>query len=108
MAGATFNGIADTASSGYSVSSAGDVNGDGLDDLLIGAYRAWVGGDNRGESYLVYGQRYAAKWINPGSAAWDDNLNWLGHAVPGSTDDVLIQPDLGSSKVRRRQRPSNR
>ena len=95
VAGATFNGIADLDRSGYSVSSAGDVNGDGLDDLLIGAYYADAGGSDRGESYLVYGQRYTAKWIDPGSDAWDDNLNWLGHAVPGSTDDVFIQPDLG-------------
>ena len=95
VAGATFNGIADADYSGRSVSSAGDVNGDGFDDLLIGAYGANVGGNNRGESYLVYGQRYAAKWIDPGSDAWDDDLNWLDHAVPGSTEDVLIQPSIG-------------
>ncbi|MBI84257.1 MAG: hypothetical protein CMJ81_13735, partial [Planctomycetaceae bacterium] len=56
LAGATFNGIADDDNSGRSVSSAGDVNGDGFDDLLFGALWANAGGSNRGESYLVYGQ----------------------------------------------------
>ena len=39
------------------MSSAGDVNGDGYDDLIIGAgYRADPNGDSdAGETYLVYG-----------------------------------------------------
>ena len=42
--------------SGYSVSAAGDVNGDGIDDLIIGAYGADPGRDNHaGESYVVFG-----------------------------------------------------
>jgi hypothetical protein len=40
--------------SGYSVSSAGDVNGDGFDDLIIGAYRANQNGS--GASYVVFGK----------------------------------------------------
>ncbi len=43
--------------SGRSVASAGDVNGDGFDDILIGAYRANLRGNNYvGESYLVFGK----------------------------------------------------
>ena len=95
LAGAMFNGIEDFDNSGISVSSAGDVNGDGMNDLVIGAHTADAGGNNRGQSYMVYGQRHAAKWIDPSSDAWDDNLNWLGHEGPGSTDDVLIQPNIG-------------
>ncbi len=42
--------------SGGSVSSAGDVNGDGFDDLVIGASRADQNGQERaGESYVVFG-----------------------------------------------------
>ena len=50
--GFVINGIDSYDYSGVSVSGAGDVNGDGLDDLLIGAYAS---SSYAGESYLVYG-----------------------------------------------------
>ena len=56
--GYIFEGIDADDRSGYLVNSAGDVNGDGFDDLLIGAYRADPGSPARnyaGESYLVFG-----------------------------------------------------
>ena len=53
--GFVLNGIDERDYSGYSVSGAGDINGDGLDDLIIGARNADPNGINSGESYVVFG-----------------------------------------------------
>lgn len=50
------NGVSASDFSGYSVSAAGDVNGDGFDDILIGAYGADNNGLSSGSSYVVFGQ----------------------------------------------------
>lgn len=57
--GFRLDGIDNNDYSGFSVSNAGDVNGDGFDDILVGAYGA--SGIN-GESYIVYGK--ASGWAS--------------------------------------------
>ncbi|MEM7224990.1 MAG: hypothetical protein AAF495_18575 [Pseudomonadota bacterium] len=57
--GFTIHGIDPDDRSGHPVASAGDVNGDGFDDILIGAWRASGAGNLReysGESYLIFGK----------------------------------------------------
>ena len=45
---------------GYSVASAGDVNGDAFNDFIIGAYRSNDGGQDQGEAYLVLSDQTGA------------------------------------------------
>jgi len=54
--GITFEGVGANDQSGNAVATGGDVNGDGYDDLLIGATGADPNGDsNAGEVYLIEG-----------------------------------------------------
>ena len=55
--GFVINGVDENDQSGISVSGAGDINGDGLDDILIGANQADPNGGESGVSYLVFGKR---------------------------------------------------
>ncbi len=52
---ARFIGEAAGHGAGFSVASAGDVDGDGLGDLLVGATKYDVGGPYQGAAYLIYG-----------------------------------------------------
>lgn len=54
--GFAINGVVELGRAGFSSSGAGDINGDGVDDLIIGAYRAESNGiAQAGESYVIFG-----------------------------------------------------
>lgn len=55
--GFRIDGIDNYDASGTSVAGAGDVNGDGLADVVIGAHQAWPGNRaSAGETYVVFGK----------------------------------------------------
>ena len=54
--GFVINGASANDRSGYSVSSAGDVNGDGFDDLIVGAWGDDPNGESSGASFVVFGK----------------------------------------------------
>ena len=88
--GFTLTGIDPGDVSGYSVSSAGDVNGDGYDDLIIGARGADPNGSRSGETYVVHGGARA-----PGT----DGVLALS-ALDGSNGFVLTGTDPGDRSGR--------
>jgi Ca2+-binding RTX toxin-like protein len=71
-AGITIWGADSYDRSGSSVSSAGDVNGDGFDDLIIGASGADAAGNAKytaGDSYVIFGGNFTAATTHLGTAA---------------------------------------
>ncbi|MBK9663863.1 MAG: FG-GAP repeat protein [Nitrosomonas sp.] len=54
--GFRLDGVAAHDRSGRSVSNAGDVNGDGFDDVIVGAWGADPNGEHSGSSYVVFGK----------------------------------------------------
>jgi len=60
LADVTFIGENEGDSAGISVALIQDLNSDGYDEILIGAFGNDDAGDNAGKVYLVYGQEFSA------------------------------------------------
>ena len=78
----TFTGEAAGDRFGVSVSGAGDVNNDGYEDLMVGAYTNDAGGIWAGRAYVYSGQTGALLWTFTGEAAADN----FGNSVSGAGD----------------------
>ena len=78
-AGFRIDGDEDGALLGSSVAAAGDVNGDGRTDLIVGAPGRNANGGNSGAAYVIYGQPAPASFslVNP--------LGGAGYRILGPT-----------------------
>ncbi|PIG93096.1 FG-GAP-like repeat-containing protein [Gloeocapsopsis sp. IPPAS B-1203] len=81
--GFVINGIDVFDLSGSSVSSAGDIDGDGFDDLIIGSAGADPNDTDAGESYVIFGRDFTNSVTHLGTDG-DDTL------IGTNGDDVLI------------------
>ncbi len=85
--GVILAGVNSYDSSGVSVGSAGDVNGDGFADLLVGASDADPSGRmDAGETYLVYGRSSGLPALIPLANTWLDGTNGVILAGANSSD----------------------
>ncbi|MEM2870555.1 MAG: FG-GAP-like repeat-containing protein [Thermoplasmata archaeon] len=89
---------------GYSVSGAGDVNGDGYDDIIIGARRGQMNGKSIGAAYIFFGGQSMDNAPDV-SMLGSGEYNMFGSVVSGAGDvngdgyDDVIVGEPGNDAV---------
>ncbi len=93
---AQFNGEAEGDGFGFSVSCAGDVDGNGCDDVIVGAPWSSAGGDSAGRAYIYLGYSSLDNFVDytlTGAAAGDlfgTAVSGVGDQNDDGRDDVLV------------------
>jgi hypothetical protein len=99
---------------GVSVSSAGDINGDGFEDLIIGAYYSDAAGTNAGQAYVIYGGSSGANinlgdlqptqgFVIQGDAEYDRagvSVSSAGDVNGDGFDDPILSAPFGNAPER--------
>ncbi len=93
--------------SNFSIAAAGDINGDGFDDIILGDL---YGAGGAGEAYVIFGKATGFTNIDAGALAppngfriqGDSGGDWAGFSVAGAGDvnndgfdDIIIGAPLG-------------
>jgi hypothetical protein len=71
---------------GHSVASAGDVNGDGFDDVVVGAYQYTAGEPEEGRAYVYHGSPAGLEIFPAWTAESDLDSAWFGESVATAGD----------------------
>jgi hypothetical protein len=61
MGGFAMDGEAEDDYSGWSISGAGDINGDGIPDIIVGAHLADPNGRDSGRTYVIFGGDFSCE-----------------------------------------------
>ena len=86
--GFVINGLAERDKFGSSVSAAGDINGDGIGDVIIGAVDVPTNGPITGASYVIFGKDTTLEGADLFDANFDPGaLNGLNGFVINNFDD---------------------
>ena len=88
--GVRFDGV-QAGESGFSVASAGDINGDGLADLIIGAHLEDANGRvDAGAAYVIFGKADGVSNVNLANLAPSDGFRIIGAAARDNAGQAVF------------------